>query len=1282
MLSANSSDQRANMELTQVGGDQFKKLTLLQQVLLRPDTYIGPTNISNEPVWVATISKDGIVDIKFVTIPICLAICMIAKEALDNSSDNIERSKRAGMDPGTIQIELTPQTFTVRNFGKHIALEIHRTEKVPVPEVIFGTLLTSDNYNDEEERFKVGRNGYGVKLLNIFSQQFRAIITDPVQKLKYTQVWEKNMRVKHNPVIETYTGPGYTEVTAFVDFQYFYKDPKMPSTFISGMDSYFLHRAMGLSFANKIITSFNGVNIDYRDGKIFMDAHLKNSDISANRYHWISKDNLHEFIVVELPGNGFCDAYVNGTAVPTGEHVNEFIRIIFDDFMEKFVEKYKKQYRDKTEKELKLSVAHFKKHIGLIVRSYVDKPEFGEQCKTRLIKPTPKIPIEQTDLFEFKNIWKTWNGLADAIKKSMGVGEAAKAEKRAKFIPVGRVQRAEKAKSSLWEERQKCTLILTEGATGFTLADLALKYLPGGNQYNGILSMRGKPMNVEKHDDAAIAANKELSTIMLELNAEYDVDYLNDSNKRRSLRYGRIALFCDADHDAYHIQGIMLQFIIEKLKTLAPFQFCIIIMTPIIRAIKGKEYKQFYFQRHYDQWAKENPAEAVLWKCSYYKGLGSWTPEPETLKELFSQPKIITMDVDDKAYSMLKLAFNKHLTDERKQWIIGHNPHAPLIISNPRPVSHFFNSEFLDYSKESIRRAIPDIRDGMKPVHRKVIYTALKAFSSEEKRKKLMKIPQFGGMVMQMATYHHGEQSLYSTVIGQTQEYVTGPNTIPLLKREGNTGTRKMRGADQSPARYLQVGLADITLKIFRPEDNNLYIANYEDGEQIEHEFLLPIICLTLCNKCEGIATGWSTKIPTHNPLKILAWQRAWIEQMRHKRGIPRHQLSVELSGMPELVPFWRGWKGTMIRVKNTPHEEYLTMGVFYNDRHIIHVTELPPEMKPHDYYIWCHLVENAYLDGEKPKGVGGLVSGSTSVPTSSNNSGIGGRGINSPMQSSGAGKGKKGAASGVNKEYSLDGAKPKRTRKKKGAAVGVDANGVPSSGGPNTNNGQGPSTISSASGVSTKSRRKGPAAVFRSFAVGLPSPDIDFLLHGAGVLNPQAYKDLGKLNLIRKVSLSNMILIDETGTPKKYNYNFEIISEWCMWRLPFYEKRRLMLLEGLTRKINELNLKYNFVLDYIEGRLKLRRANPEEYIPYMDAKGYPHKDVKDASGKVIIHSFLNIPIGTLTDKKLKKLQADIQESITKHNYYNNIWCGDMWLNDLAELEPDLVKLDKTPLSF
>ena len=91
------------------------------------------------------------------------------------------------MDTIKVDINREESSISIYNNGKGIPVEIHAVEKVYVPELIFGHLLTSSNYDDLEKKVTGGRNGYGAKLCNIFINEFTIETADLVSKRKFKQ---------------------------------------------------------------------------------------------------------------------------------------------------------------------------------------------------------------------------------------------------------------------------------------------------------------------------------------------------------------------------------------------------------------------------------------------------------------------------------------------------------------------------------------------------------------------------------------------------------------------------------------------------------------------------------------------------------------------------------------------------------------------------------------------------------------------------------------------------------------------------------------------------------------------------------------------------------------------------------------------------------------------------------------------------------------------------------------------------------------------------------------
>jgi len=143
----------------------------------------------------------------------------IFDEVLVNAADNKQNDKN--MDEIRVTIDAETGQISVRNNGRGIPIEIHAKEGIYIPEMIFGHLLTSSNYDDDEQKVTGGRNGYGAKLCNIYSTQFILETVDSKSGKKYKQTWTNNMSNMDKAKIISCKGDDYTMVTFTPDFRRF-----------------------------------------------------------------------------------------------------------------------------------------------------------------------------------------------------------------------------------------------------------------------------------------------------------------------------------------------------------------------------------------------------------------------------------------------------------------------------------------------------------------------------------------------------------------------------------------------------------------------------------------------------------------------------------------------------------------------------------------------------------------------------------------------------------------------------------------------------------------------------------------------------------------------------------------------------------------------------------------------------------------------------------------------------------------------------------------------------
>lgn len=138
---------------------QYQKLSQLEHVLKRPDSYIGSTEFHESKMWVFDPELE---QMRFNDIKMVPGFYKIFDEILVNAADN--KIRDPNMKVLKVNIDQEKNVISVYNDGKGIPIERHDKEKMYIPELIFGNLLTSSNYDDDEKKVTGGRNGYGAKV--------------------------------------------------------------------------------------------------------------------------------------------------------------------------------------------------------------------------------------------------------------------------------------------------------------------------------------------------------------------------------------------------------------------------------------------------------------------------------------------------------------------------------------------------------------------------------------------------------------------------------------------------------------------------------------------------------------------------------------------------------------------------------------------------------------------------------------------------------------------------------------------------------------------------------------------------------------------------------------------------------------------------------------------------------------------------------------------------------------------------------------------------------------
>merc|ERR1719460_83658 len=254
------------------------------------------------------------------------------------------------------------------------------------------------------------------------------------------------------------------------------------------------------------------------------------------------------------------------------------------------------------------------------------------------------------------------------------------------------------------------------------------------------------------------------------------------------------------------------------------------------------------------------------WKSKYYKGLGTSTSaEAKQYFKRMSKHEITFDYSGHECDEAIDLAFNKKRTDDRKGWINGADE-DDFVDHNQKTLTYndFVSKELVKFSKYDVIRSIPSMMDGFKPTQRKVLFAAFKRKLHSD-----VKVAQLVGYTSEHTSYHHGETSLETTIVGMAQDFV-GANNLNLLFPSGQFGTRAMGGKDSASSRYIFTRLSKITRAIFHPSDDAVLTYLNDEGQSIEPKYYVPVIPMILCNGGDGIGTGWSCSVPNYNPRDVV----------------------------------------------------------------------------------------------------------------------------------------------------------------------------------------------------------------------------------------------------------------------------------------------------------------------------------------------------------------------------------------------------------------------------
>ena len=540
---------------------KIKTLSSLEHIRLRTGMYIGRLGDGSS-------LDDG--------------IYILLKEVIDNSVDEYI------MGHGSrINVNVTPELVTVRDFGRGIPLG-------KVVECV-SIINTGAKYNDDVFQFSVGLNGVGTKAVNALSDHFR-VVAYRDGKFKEA-VFERGVlksekqgkaaKEKNGTYVEFHPDE---EIFGDYDYNLEFVEERL-------WNYAYLNSGLTLYLGKKKFESKRGLydllHSEIGDESLYEIAHWKHDNVEFALSH---TGNYGETYFSFVNGQFTSDGGTHQSAFREGilKGVNEF---------------FKKQY----------SGVDVREGVAGAVAIKIKSPVFESQTKNKLGNTEIRSWIVNEVRAGIVDFLHKHEPAAKALNEKIqsnerlrrelnAVRKEAKENARKIALKIPNLKDCKLHRGDSKEE-ERSTIFITEGqsATGAMVSSRDV-------YTQAIFSLRGKPQNVYAKRRADIYKNEELYNMMMALGIENDVE---------ELRYSRIVIAPDADHDGFHIRNLLLTFFLNYFEELVVAGRIYILETPLFRVRNKKETRYCYNLRERDAALKSLSSPEV----TRFKGLGEISPK-------------------------------------------------------------------------------------------------------------------------------------------------------------------------------------------------------------------------------------------------------------------------------------------------------------------------------------------------------------------------------------------------------------------------------------------------------------------------------------------------------------------------------------------------------------------------------------------------------------------------------------------------------------------------------
>ena len=629
--------------------NKYQTKSEIEHVLDRSGMWLGSTvtDIIEYPLFIPSKNKIQLLP----NIGYNSGLLKLIDEVLSNSVDEFRRVDSL-FRISKISIEINSDGSVTITDNGGIPVQLHKQTGLLIPELIFGHLRTSSNYDDTQDRDVVGTNGLGSKISNIFSKNFSIETCDGHKKVKID--WSNNMR-NVNKDLEKYPKYGfnvtetkehYTKISYKLDLERFEID-EFSLQFLRIVQK----RCIDASASNP------GLNIEFisniAEGKLNSEWCFNSFTEYINLY-LDEKQNQNKLVfnnkkdnIIIVPENiGFNFGFVNGAVCSEGSHIKKIQNQITDVILD---------YCKKNDMEL-ITEKDILQRISIFVNCHISNPKYDSQAKKTLTNKIDKFTllfspdfikaILNSEIIENIKIFYETKYAEEKKKELRKLNSTIKTTKIKKLIqPISK----DASRNELWLFEG------TSASNGFRKAR---------NFFQSAYLLRGKILNTFNLERSQILENIELREVLACSNLLF-----NESTKNlKSCNFDKFVFATDMDHDGNHIAGLLVAFFAKNFpelfkagkiyRALSP----IIVCTPLTN--KKLEKKYYYSVESF----KNDEHNLKGYEINYTKGLGGL--DDEDYKEMLRNQKLIKFTLDSiKDIECIAIWFDKN-TEFRKQIIM------------------------------------------------------------------------------------------------------------------------------------------------------------------------------------------------------------------------------------------------------------------------------------------------------------------------------------------------------------------------------------------------------------------------------------------------------------------------------------------------------------------------------------------------------------------------------------------------------------------------------------